>query len=301
VNTFVLTAPPFLPITCQVQWPESVVQGLCGIGSDTSLRARVGSAGPTYAAEVNLRFEGKDLPPQALANALDNIRGALQGMRLEATLPSGEYMATGLDMSGRIISQPVPQPTRATLLVAPTELDYGSDTLCAQSGCDQPGATAGNISAWAVAAAVSVQWQYVSLGSADATTLSPSYDAGPLRLVLSADAQGNWILDQQATQQATGISLPAALPMAACRAGALYLESVLSASNLGASVVVDHGLVGCAIKKSAAGTGATETGTFIWRFGVMLATDANALAIFPGVPLAPPSVLAAFGLAVPAG
>jgi hypothetical protein len=285
MNTFVLTAPPFLPRTCQVSWPAVQIKGLCVVLSDQS-----------YVAVVDFGLSGEDLPPDVRTRTLDSINTALRALPLGATVPAGEYVATGLDAHGRIVSERVAGGWHADLVPTATMLNFSGDLFCTGPACVPLTASAAE---WVVSAGASVQWQYTTLTAGGASRSSPSFEAWSLRLILTTDAQGGWEIDQQRSEQLNGFSLVLATQALVCRAGSNYLDAHRPSDQLNSSVVVDHGLEGCELQLTT--RAGASVGTFIWRFGVLLAADAQAQALLPDLPKAPASAFTALGELVPAG
>ena len=84
-----------------------------------------------------------------------------------------------------------------------------------------------------------------------------------------------------------------------CQAGSNYLTTLRTSVQVSVSVVNDQGLEGCVMQGSPQSIAAT--GTFIWRFGVLLAADPQTHVVLPDIPLAPASAFPALDLPVPAG
>jgi hypothetical protein len=297
-----LTAPPFRPQTCQVVWPGAQVQGTCDLRRDVSAPYHVGGRSVTPVALVELWLSGDDLPAAVRERTLANISATLRAVPLRTTVPAGEYVATGLDADGQITSQRVATPLYADLVVTPDSLGSYGDQFCQDSGCVPLPAAA--TASWAVFTGVSDQWQFTPLSGGQALRSALSPPSWFLRLVLTADSVNGWDVDQQRTEQLNGFGLPFALPATVCRAGADVLSTRVtpnpppgppSPQQYSPSVVSDHGLAGCELRLTNA-SGASG-GSFIWRFGVLLAADAQAQALMPDLPLAPPSALAAVGAA----
>jgi hypothetical protein len=293
VNTITLTASPFRPHVCQVQWPNGEVQWPsaqsqppCALGRDVTYPYHVEGQSVTPAAVVDLWLGGEDLPADVLTRTLANISATLHAVPLRTTVPAGEYIATGLDAHGRINMRQVATSLHADLLVTPTSLDFFGDVFCADPGC-APAPTAAT-PGWAVGAGVSVQWQFTLLTGSQESHSALYLPASSLRLVLTFDPITGWDADQQSTEQLNGIGLPVALPATVCQAGVAYLGTL--AQPLFVSIVADHGLAGCKLHLTDAG--GTGRGFFLWRFGVLLAADLQAHTTFH-LPLAPPSALAA--------
>ena len=104
-----------------------------------------------------------------------------------------------------------------------------------------------------------------------------------------------------------------ALAQATCEVGVNLLSTVTShplstvaqQPEYQVATVHNNGIGGCALQLTrTGGTGVTGTdganaGSFLWRFGVLLAADAEAHALLPYLPLAPPSELSAVDASSP--
>jgi hypothetical protein len=309
VNTLMLTAPPLRPLTCEIQWPGFglQVQGNCDVEPELS-----GLVGPAHVAGrlvtpvafVDLWFTGGDLPADVRAQTLANINATLQAVPVETSVPAGDYIATGQDANGRIISRRTETPMRADLLVTATSLDDDGKVFCEDSVCLP--VPAGGSNSWAVSVGVSTQWQFTPLSGGQALRSALAPPEASLSMMLAENPVTGWDVDQRSTEQLNGFGLAIALPATACQPGAGYLEARGLAAvgfqepqdtfvqpPLSASTVADHQAAGC--KLQLTDTKNANKGLYIWRFGVLLAADAQAHALLPDLPLAPPSEVAAAG------
>ena len=293
LNTITLTAPPFRPRTCHVQWPGRQTDGGCDLPQTGGASRSVGGRPVSAVLIVVLPFGLGDLPDaaQALAAATD----ALQSAPPQTSVPAGEYIATGQDANGAVISRSTDVPLRAELLAAATTLGYVGDVFCGDTGC-APGVPLGNTTGqpeWLVTADVTIRWQFSS-GSGVVASSAPWSTQLPASLLLTYDAQQGWSVDQSGTQQLAGFGLPAALAQTVCNVDISVLSS--AAQQQGDTVltpVSQNPLEGCAFDlQSAQGASA---GRFVWRFGVLLAAEGPAHALLPALPIAPASALAAVG------
>jgi hypothetical protein len=250
---------------------------------------------------VVLWFSSEDLPPSELARALANVTAPLQAVPLRTHVPIGDYFATGLDAQGQILGQRAAAPLQADLLVTPTGLDDSGATFCndTAAGCmlvPTP-ATAGQIGlTWAVSASVTLQWQFTS-SDGHVYHSAPNQAGNPIRLVLTYDAHVGWIVDQQGTEQLNGFGLPAAVMLAPYGTVPTLLSNVAFQHGYGISSLYDHGIEGSDLQLQT--TDGRTLGSFVWRFGVLLAADAPAHALLPDLPLAPPSELSAASASTP--
>jgi len=302
LNTITLTAPPFRPRTCHVQWPGRQNDGGCDFPPAGGwLHASVGGRPVVPMLVVVLPFDLEDLPSVAQTQALANITDALQSAPPRTRVPAGEYIATGQDASGGIVSQRTDAPVQAALLVTATSFGYlpypPPDLFCADPGCssagDAPTGQRGTLPEWVGLAEVTVRWQFSSSAGLVARS-APLPTEQPMPLLLTYDAQQGWTLDQAATQHLAGLELPAALARTVCSAVKTVLNPV--AQQQGAIFLTplhDNGLQGCELGLQT--PQGANAGRFVWRFGVLLAADGPAHALLPALPVAPASELAAVG------
>jgi hypothetical protein len=304
VNTLTQTAPPLRPLTCELQWPSFGYQNQCAVERELS-----GLAGPAHVAGrpvtpvavVSLQFSGDDMPAEVQARTLANINATLHSVTVETTVPAGDYIATGQDALGRITSLRAAAPMRADLVGTAASLDFTSDVFCEDSACLP--VPAGGSEMWPVSVGVSTQWQFTPLAGGQTLRSAPYSPASYPRLLLSYDPIRGWSVDQQSTEQLNGYSLPIALQATDCPTGTSYLESRALAAvgfqepldtfvqpPLSASIVADHQGAGCTLQ--LVDTNNAPRGLYVWGFGVLLAADAQAHALLPELPAAPPSEIA---------
>ncbi len=297
LNTITLMAPPFRPRTCHVQWPGRQNDGGCDFPTTVGLPHSVGGRSVAPVLIVELPFSLEDLPSAVQTQALAASTGALQSAPPQTSVPAGDYIATGQDASGAVVSRRSGVPLRAELLAAATTLGYVGDAFCDDPGCvPVSNAVTGPHSGqpeWVVMVDVSIHWRFSSRSGVVADSASwPSQL--PVSLLLAYDAQQGWTVDQRGMQQLAGFDLSAALAQTACNVDIGELSS--AAQQQGdtiLSAVHDNRIEGCEFAlQTAQGTNA---GHFVWRFGVLLAADGPAHTLLPALPLAPASELAAVG------
>jgi hypothetical protein len=90
---------------------------------------------------------------------------------------------------------------------------------------------------------------------------------------------------------------PGQLTADVCEVGATLVDDMAQAQNpssgSGLSVPNDRGVAGCEIQVVQGPIGSTVLGTFLWRFGVLLAVDKGARTLAPWVPIAPQAEITA--------
>ena len=140
---------------------------------------------------------------------------------------------------------------------------------------------------WSLLLNVMLRWRFTdATGSAIADVTYPSDSPAGLFLALPYvqfvyDAATGWHL-------ATDTDLNAEMPDFLCANGWTILGHRLSPPN-NTGPVTNKGVEGCLIPVQAKG----GSGTFLWRFGVLLAADAGAHALLPDLPIASPAAIAA--------
>jgi hypothetical protein len=300
-NTLTLAAPPFRPLTCHVQWPGRQNDGGCAFPTDIALPVDVAGQLVWPMLVVVLPLRSVDLPGASQAQALTAATAALQRVPPSMRVAQGEYIATGQDRRGDIISQSTSTPLRADLLSATTTFNYVGDILCDAPGCLPLSAiTRGQHTArlsWVVAPQVAVRWQFSS-GAGVVARSAPLPTLLPMPLLLRYDAQAGWIVDEATLTQLQGYELPAALAQTVCST-IDDVPSVAALQQQGFALArppdlpPSRGLEGCELQLQT--PQGAPAGRFVWRFGVLLAADAQTRLLLPGIPLAPASELAAVG------
>ncbi len=307
-NILTLSAPPFRPRICHIQWPTLQSSDGCEIDTGVGPPYSVGGQLVTPAVIAYLSFGSTDLPSGVETQALTAVTRALQAMPLRTTVPTGDYFATGVDGQGHILSLQATAPVQADLLVTVSAFD-GGETFCDDPGCVslRDPATGRVITrpSWVVDAELRVEWHFKANNSHVAhSTVYSTYLPGSL--LLTYDPQIEWHVDLYNTEQVNGFRLSGALALATCELGVNLLSTVTNPRSTVAqqpeyqvATILNDGIGGCALQLTrTGGTGVTGTdginaGSFVWRFGVLLAADAEAHDLLPYLPLAPSNELAA--------
>jgi hypothetical protein len=295
VNTLTMTAPPFHPLTCHVQWPSRQSDGACDLPPTTGLPHTVGGRPVSPVLVVVLPFGPEDLPSAAQVQALARVSDILQQTPPQTHVPVGQYIASGQEASGAILSRRTRPPLQARLLAAATTLAYFDEFFCADPGCVAAPGPPGSRLDWVVGAGVSIRWQFRSSAGEEVAISPPWSDELPVSLLLTYNVQQGWTVDQRGTKEQAGFDLTTALAQSVCDGGATALITAahLQPGDTSPLVLHDNRLEGCELGlQTAQGANA---GHFVWRFGVLLAADAPAHALLPDLPLAPPSEHSAVG------
>jgi hypothetical protein len=302
-NTLTLDAPPFPRATCTIFAIGASTEG--GTAYQATSPCRI--TGGDGHLDIVIDESGTSLPPTVAARALDTLRElAVQFPPKEATVPVGEYYATGLDASGAISYARATQPLTARLDFAantsgiaqgtlPSRSTFAVGSTCLELQCDGP-EFQGPIgdSAWLVNEPLLLQMRFLTQDGTVMGALSIPADE-PLTFALAYRRDGTWQSVNSVRDYGVTIIAPDE-----CATGANLLFVRLQAAQVPSSgLAFSFGaardmLGGCRISVSSGyGTTASIAGTYIWRFGVLLAADSDAQALLPALPLAPPSAIRA--------
>ncbi|HEY2595167.1 MAG TPA: hypothetical protein VGK33_14840, partial [Chloroflexota bacterium] len=295
-NVVTLSAPPFQPHTCtiSVSGPgptigQAWVGGGVGCSFGTGVTYYVHGADLTPDFAVVISLDSTDLPSDQAAQAYATTTQAIAAVPPPTIIPSGQYYAVGLDAQGHLIARQAATPLQADVLVGAPDPQEQTGACSAQRLCaTYPGylaelagetAPAGR-RAWEVAVGLTLSWRYTS--PAGAVTRSPQLPfSTTIQLVLTQDpSTGAWSVFVPPSAPVggsggTGASLPTLGDQFAyglCDIGA-QLVGVQGQNTYGTGVSLNQGVAGCEIHALAASSSATVLGTFLWRFGVLLAVD----------------------------
>jgi hypothetical protein len=300
LNTLTLEAAPFSRIVCTVYVIGGSGEG--GAGYQTHDPCLVDVSDNRF--DIYLYLGGANLSPAMAARALSTLRAAVSQLATEyATVPAGEYYATGLTASGVIVYARASQALEAQLRFAPYTASapagsaVGSAFPWFAAPCDE--LNCGGISVqsplqtpiWLESESVLLQMRFVTRDGAQVGALTvPGAVAQPLALAYRAD--GTWQAVTLGPEFAGYVT-----PPSQCQTGLLLLQAQLQAAHADRDANslrierASHTLDGCQISSLTPSGGAAAT--FIWRFGVLLAADAGAHATLPALPIAPPSAIQA--------
>ena len=317
-----LAAPPFRSVTCQLPPPRRPVPGVFA-------PCLVGSGGSIAAPEVELRIylTQSDLP-LTQQGKIDTVLAQALSMQQETVVPVQDFFATNAVPYQMITSQRATTPLQASVfLVTDTSAALGSCREnscqacvsnrcsaarfgvaalpgipadppepcvdfpcpnCAGSLCYQEvfGATSLRGQFWEVEILVRLGWRFSQpSGKVVSTVIYP--DLETIRLVWYADRWGNWQLLSQGNQ---GWSLAQQLASVGTLTGRSLLALQLAGTEWSFSIAHQQGIAGC---EFVAWHTRQARGVFLWRFGVLLAANAGAQALWPTLPVAPFDEMAA--------
>ncbi len=318
-NTISYSAPPFRDQTCRVTLLSQ---------PDAQSGSRVRSVDEkcsTGAQEPPIRFQGvavsngflyfqmtgDDLPTD-LRNAAENALWAKLATSRTFPVPAGDYYATGTTTTGRITSARAAVALQATLALArPTtaQAEFCLNLSCAghpivpdQGGVAPPSGT------WLIQDAVMVGWRFTTQGGALVATPPSQFAGNMVEAGLTYSATAGWsVSDSDLGPSIT--DLQAQLLSGSCNNGFNVLQSFISQSSF-AGLNLTYGQSaapsstdGCAISVegpnnnplSPTSSNNKKYGHYIWRWGALLAADAQARTLFPFLPSAPQSEIVAVG------
>lgn len=298
-NRIALTAPPFRPHTCILHGsaisPDQVTAGsdCTVISSAPAMTIDTGRAVIHPALLVGVPITGDDLPPDIRSRALQSLGQALASVPLLTTVPPGQFFATGLDSRGAVVSRRAATPTLAMAVAIPngTPPEGMSSSMNPCDGFRCTGSTFAHLDllgqfhandVWLVGEGASLGWRFTTaagmpVGAATFRTRTE------LTLALEYAGSTGWKLSNAFSSS----PLQLTSELDSCSAGVELLLRMVSSGQYGAtsSNVAPDRAAGCELRLQ--GPDGTVAGHFVWRFGVLLAADADAHSLLPGLPIAP--------------
>ena len=321
-NTITFSAPPFHDQTCRVTL-LALADPRSGQRAQTS-----GDNCSINTQEPSIRFQGIAVPNgylyfqltgAALPNDLRNAAESALWLKLAnlpaLQVPAGDYYATGTTTTGRITSARAAVPLLATpALVRNNATQNGPD--CANLGCagppvmpDQTGVST-PAGGWLIGESVAAGWRFTTQSGALVAT-SAFRDGGGVMMGLTYSSTGGWSVVEGSSNPFMA-DIQAQVITVSCQGGFAALQTLIDKSSLAGqrlsfSQGANFGLIapqtdGCAISFATENNNpfnpsnsSKEYGHYVWRWGVLLAADAQARALFPSLPVAPQSEIAAVG------
>jgi hypothetical protein len=307
-NIITLAAPPFSTQSCVVHGPLIMSGSQAIFRSDSTCQITTeGDAGgyPTH-VYVMLMISGDTLPPDLRASAQALVARTLDiASPQTATVPVGDYYATGMSGKGVPNARRATVPLTATLTqtfmdsaaIASATASYPFPIECSSALCaggydpSQPLPS----HAWLVDVQTVFRWYFTTPSGLLAGSLVLPAPI-PRMVMLIYNPDDGW---QVAEPWPSPYDLSPGQPVL-CQAG---MDVLGQASSSQGGVNGDFGMRqpettvddmrGCALQIMSSND--TVLGTFIWRFGVLLAKDKDAHALLPSVPIAPSQEIAAVG------
>jgi hypothetical protein len=312
-----LTAPPFRPISCHVISPPPpsagappafTQQGHCSVlryGATTKpgiISLHGVFADPTLVIGVDAT--AADLPPDQQDQVTSLLTQTLT-TQPSTSVPPGEFIATGVAPDGTITSTRASESLEATAFLAPSTAFLPRFSFCGTLICPRElspylyssFAAFPTNSLWAVQVPIGLRWQFHDAAGHVVSEVSFPPGSG-ITLFLSYNTQPGWQVAQH--DFVPGSDAPAAqLTTTLCSEGMLYqyLEPKQPAKSF-LSILHDQGMAGCEfiLQQNVPNQSQNvDLGHLVWRFGVLLAADDQAHALYPDLPIASPEAIAAVG------
>ncbi len=324
-NTITYSAPPFRDRTCRVillpqqdvgigQRVQTTSDGCGTFGYDQ--RPPLSLDGVTVKnGALTLPLTGADLPDATRAAAESALTAKL-GNLSSLPVPAGDYYAIGVTTSGRIISARATLPLVANPALSSLDAAPGATGTCLRLSCagteflpDARGSAAPP-GVWLVRQSFTMNWRFTTQSGALVAT-SPTRTPLETLVGLTYSPTAGWSV----TEGSPGpflVDLRSQTLSASCQGGFAALSALVAKSSLagqqpntsqggqngpgGASQPTD----GCALKLETSNKNlfnpiTKQYGHYVWRWGVLLAADAQARALLPFLPSAPQSEIAAVG------
>ncbi|HLW02546.1 MAG TPA: hypothetical protein VKT82_28090 [Ktedonobacterales bacterium] len=293
--TITINAPPFRAKSCTFSFHGGTPQNYTSNFPDCTVSS--GSGGfpemtlngvtrdPT--SSVMIVFTAADLPADQ-QNQINTLLAHSVTAQQSTAVPSGSYIATGLDGASHITSQLTTAALRATAFLAPNA-NFGPigldcvgltcpNTLSADELTTRPGML------WDILVPVALRWDFMaSDGSAMGDVSFPAASVVPGMLAYANNA--GWSLSSQPELDSSSVG--DTFSNLDCLTGAQILQQQLRAItwNGNEDISEGQGMNGCEITLQDAG--GSGRGSFFWRFGVLLAGDDAAHHLLPALPVAP--------------
>jgi hypothetical protein len=324
-NTITYSAPPFRDRTCRVtllpqqnvgigQRVQTTSDGCGMFGYDQQPPLSLSGVTVRNGA-LTLPLTGADLP-DAARNSAESALTAKLGNLSRLPVPAGDYYATGVTTSGRIISARAAMPLVATPALSPLDAASGAAGACLHLSCagaellpDARGVTA-PAGVWLVRQSFTMNWRFTTQSGA-LVAISPSRTPLETLVGLTYSPTAGWSV----TEGSPGtflVDVQSQILSASCQGGFAALSALVAKSSLaGQQTNTSQGgqngpgaasqpTDGCALKLETSNNNIfnpvmKEYGHYVWRWGVLLAADAQARAQFPSLPSAPQSEITAVG------
>ncbi|HEY7349543.1 MAG TPA: hypothetical protein VH599_14600 [Ktedonobacterales bacterium] len=293
--TVIINASPFRPVSCTFTFfrgaPEPTGPG-CSINSDSfqTITANGITAAPSYWVEID--FTARDLP----ADQRSQINALLAHSVIAeqtTTVPAGSYIATSLNGGGAITSRRAGAALKGTASLAASDniwqIGFDCIGLICQAVADPRTLSAFTGMAWVIGVPAALRWRFTtSAGQMLGDVSFPVFETLPALLTYSPDNGWSFLYELDFNPPSTAASIG----IVDCNTGAQVLQQQIQYMSFGfATTSADQGIEGCQI--TLQDTGGTGRGSFIWRFGVLLAADSEAHHRLPQLPVAPPAEIAA--------
>jgi len=288
-----IAAPSFHPYTCHFK-------GLNTRGDPTHCLLTTNNI-PQVSQEfiLGIYLTPDDLLPAQRAQVLAPIMQQL-AVAQQAPVQPGEYIATAFDQTGSITSQRAAAALQASATFVQSAAEQSTAYLSFSPACGQLICPAGigpdsftevpNGLVWDLLLKVALRWHFTD--SSGAPVADVTYPSDPLRFRQPTFLQIRFLYGATGWHLSADINITSEMQTALCQTGVWILnQRLLQFSIFDMQPPHDAGVNGCLISIQAAG----KTATILWRFGVLLAADSGAHALFSDLPIAPPAEINAVG------
>jgi hypothetical protein len=320
-NTITFSAPPFRDRTCHVtllpqpdtrtgQRVQSTTDG-CSIYNYNQQPPQSLNGIAVNNGALVFSLTGADLP-DAARNAAESALWAKLASPPTFQIPAGDYYTTGVETSGRIRSARAAVPLLAAPALARASATQNG-VYCFNLGCpgepmlpDQAGAST-PAGVWLARESLALGWRFTTRSGALVAT-SPARDGLEVEVGLTYSPTAGWGVTDGAPSPFIG-DLQTQLISASCQSGSTVLQALVDKSSLareqlasgerGVGGPIPAQTDGCALKLESVNDNplspSKEYGHYVWRWGVLLAADTQAHALFPMLPVAPQSEIDTVG------
>jgi hypothetical protein len=300
-HTLMLKAPPFRPLSCPFPLPKpgtpwggviGYIDGFspCVAGTEFTMRQQ-------SVTSLEMLFTLSDLPKDQQQQITALIREQMTAQQT-FIVPAESWFVSGLTANGLITTARAQVALTATAFLVPTQQTSQPGTSCLGYICaDSGGFTlGGSLSGqyWEVTMPVSLRLLLRNANGQMVTDVTFPF-ASMLSLYLTYDGSTGWQVGLLSPQQ-----LDQDLTQVVCPTGSNVLASLAQRASdqlyWTVTTLHDRGLDGCEFSLQVnSGENSGDQGEFVWRFGALMAANAQAHLTLPQLPMAMPADLAAVG------
>ncbi len=286
-----ITAPPFHPETCTIIFTDLGPQtntrsSTCLVSDGTFPMMTINGVTATPLYLVEIEFSANDLPFDQ-QQQIDSVLAHADALQQTTTAPAGSYIATSLNADNTITSRLITSPLQATASLSVATSGESSLYPCAELictvACDPTGCSSITGMTWLVGVPMTSNWRFATAGGRVVGDVSFSA-VDVIEKLLAYDPVTGWSLsDQPLPDEISGANSIGSMD---CETGSQVLQQLSqSATGFSSAISGGEGIEGCLI--TGGSTDTSNSGTFVWRFGVLLAADDTAHQSLPDLPIAP--------------
>jgi hypothetical protein len=284
-----LDAPPFKPLTCQLPPLTSIVP----YAFNPCKTAQNITRDPQLLNSLVMLFSLGALSPEQRQQATDVISKQLTAQQM-TIVPAQSAIVTDLKSDGTLTTR-LSGSLRASAFLVPTTQAPKRELSCFRLICIGPQGFSPDYTQsgqfWEVQTPVALRWRFTT--DSGQVVSDVTFPSSPvlLKLFLSYDARTGWQIAPLPTSE---MSLSAQLSQLVCITGIQMLNTqqarYLSGDGWTVNILHEQGIEGCELQLVQHNV---DEGHFVWRFGALLAADAQAHSALPKLPVASPQALAA--------